>query len=134
MSDGHSTEQMEENLFLQNARTDKVTDHGENFAFCGMQGFRKSNEDFHKHLIPFNNQSWKHWSFFAILDGHNGDRLLFFSFPFISFGFFQGLTRLKMLQIFLVNIYLKHLMKKQFIQQKSSSNNLNMQSKKLFFD
>lgn len=61
-----------ENLFLKNAHTDKELEHGEKFGYCGMQGWRRSNEDFHKHLIPFDGHLWKLWSFFAIFDGHNG--------------------------------------------------------------
>jgi serine/threonine protein phosphatase PrpC len=62
----------DEDLFLNNPHTKKEFDHGESFAFCGMQGWRKSNEDFHKHLVPINQKSWKLWSYFAIFDGHNG--------------------------------------------------------------
>ena len=61
-----------DNLFLKTANTDKQFEHGEKFGFCGMQGWRKSHEDFHKHLIPFDHHSWKLWSFFSIFDGHNG--------------------------------------------------------------
>ncbi len=62
----------DENLFLNSPHTKKELEHGESFAFCGIQGWRKSNEDFHKHLIPINQQSWKLWSYFSIFDGHNG--------------------------------------------------------------
>ena len=37
-----------------------------------MQGWRASMEDKHKHLLNFDNRSWKLWSYFAIFDGHNG--------------------------------------------------------------
>jgi serine/threonine protein phosphatase PrpC len=66
------SENIEEKLYLNDPHTAKELDHGESFAFGGMQGWRKSNEDFHKHLIPINRQSWKLWSYFAIFDGHNG--------------------------------------------------------------
>ncbi|CAF1005926.1 unnamed protein product [Adineta ricciae] len=40
--------------------------------FSTMQGWRASMEDRHKHLLNFDNRSWKLWSYFAIFDGHNG--------------------------------------------------------------
>ncbi|CAF0843473.1 unnamed protein product [Rotaria sordida] len=60
------------NIFLNNSNTRKELDHGQSFAFGGMQGWRISNEDIHKHLIPIDHHSWKLWSYFAIFDGHNG--------------------------------------------------------------
>ena len=42
-----------------------------------MQGWRSTMEDKHKHLIPFDNHSWKLWSYFAIFDGHNGKKIIF---------------------------------------------------------
>ncbi|CAF4175937.1 unnamed protein product, partial [Rotaria sp. Silwood2] len=60
------------NIFLNNPNARKELDHGQSFAFGGMQGWRISNEDFHKHLVPIDNHSWKLWSYFAIFDGHNG--------------------------------------------------------------
>ena len=133
MSKDHSNEDIGESLFLKNARKDKELEHGEQFAFCGMQGFRKSNEDFHKHSIPFDNQSWKLWSFFAIFDGHNGQKHFFFvsrSMLFVCL-FLKEFPQLKMLQIFLFNIYLKHSMenleflrRKQFIHRILIRNNL----------
>jgi len=71
-----SDQEIEEDLYLNDPHTAKELDHGESFAFGGMQGWRKSNEDFHKHLIPMNDHSWKNWSYFSIFDGHNG--LFFF--------------------------------------------------------
>ncbi|CAF0981023.1 unnamed protein product [Rotaria sordida] len=60
------------NIFLNNSNTRKELDHGQSFAFGGMQGWRISNEDIHKHLVPIDHHSWKLWSYFAIFDGHNG--------------------------------------------------------------
>ncbi|CAF1382393.1 unnamed protein product [Adineta ricciae] len=62
----------DEDLFLKHPETKKELLHGQTFAFAGMQGWRKSNEDFHKHLVPINELQWKLWSYFAIFDGHNG--------------------------------------------------------------
>ena len=62
----------DDDLFLKDPETKKELLHGQTFAFAGMQGWRKSNEDFHKHLVPINEQQWKLWSYFAIFDGHNG--------------------------------------------------------------
>jgi len=59
-------------LFLTKPNTEKVLTHGTNFAFAEMQGWRSSMEDQHKHLLSFDNRSWKLWSYFAIFDGHNG--------------------------------------------------------------
>jgi len=67
-----SDETSEESLFLTNPNTRKEFDHGESFSFGGMQGWRKSNEDFHKHLCPIDHHHWKVWSYFSIFDGHNG--------------------------------------------------------------
>jgi len=44
------------------------------FAFAAMQGWRSAMEDTYKHLIPLDNHSWKLWSYFAIFDGHNGNK------------------------------------------------------------
>lgn len=62
----------EHNLYLNDPNKRKELFHGQSFAFGGMQGWRKTNEDFHKHLIPLDDQTWKLWSYFAIFDGHNG--------------------------------------------------------------
>ncbi len=77
MSRENVDENMEENLCLTDPHTKKELDYGKSFAFGGMQGWRKTNEDFHKHLIPINDQSWKLWSYFVIFDGHNGLHLDF---------------------------------------------------------
>ncbi|CAF0767470.1 unnamed protein product [Adineta steineri] len=72
MSQGNHEDKPENSLFLNNPHTEKELEHGHSFAFAGMQGWRQSNEDFHKHLVPIDQQSWKLWSYFAIFDGHNG--------------------------------------------------------------
>jgi hypothetical protein len=60
--------------FLDKPRLDKTLIHGSTFTFAAVQGWRSSMEDTHKHLIPFDNQSWKLWSYFSIFDGHNGKK------------------------------------------------------------
>ncbi|UJR34353.1 hypothetical protein I4U23_021757 [Adineta vaga] len=62
----------DDDLILSQPETKKELLHGQSFAFGGMQGWRKSNEDFHRHLVPIDNHHWKLWSYFAIFDGHNG--------------------------------------------------------------
>jgi hypothetical protein len=62
-----------EKFFLTKPQLDKTLIHGSTFGFAAMQGWRSSMEDEHKHLIPFDNYSWKLWSYFAIFDGHNGN-------------------------------------------------------------
>lgn len=59
-------------LYLDQPQTEKELAHGDSFGFASMQGWRSTAEDFHKHLIPFDHQSWQLWSYFAIFDGHNG--------------------------------------------------------------
>jgi len=58
--------------FSDKPHLEKTLIHGLTFAFAAMQGWRSAMEDNHKHLIPFDNYSWKLWSYFAIFDGHNG--------------------------------------------------------------
>lgn len=60
--------------FSNKPHLDKTLIHGSIFAFTGMQGWRSTMEDKHKHLIPLDNHSWKLWSYFAIFDGHNGKK------------------------------------------------------------
>lgn len=60
-------------FFLEKPRLEKNLSHDKTFAFAAMQGWRSTMEDQHKHLIPFDNHSWKLWSYFAIFDGHNGN-------------------------------------------------------------
>ncbi|CAF4717322.1 unnamed protein product [Rotaria sp. Silwood2] len=67
-----TNELMAKNVFLKKPNTKKESEDGQSFAFAGMQGWRISNEDFHKHLVPIDDQKWKLWSYFAIFDGHNG--------------------------------------------------------------
>jgi serine/threonine protein phosphatase PrpC len=80
MSNEKDDDESEESIILNAPITTKESEHGESFAFCGMQGWRKTNEDFHKHLVPINQNSWKLWSYFAIFDGHNGSFLFDFLF------------------------------------------------------
>ncbi|CAF1204422.1 unnamed protein product [Didymodactylos carnosus] len=65
-----------QSLLLERPMKDKELEHGKHenieFAFGSMQGYRLSNEDMHKHLLEFDNQFWKLWSYFSIFDGHNG--------------------------------------------------------------
>ena len=76
------SEENEDDSFLSHPSTVKHIEHGEQFAFGAMQGWRKSNEDFHKHLIPIDQHSWILWNYFAIFDGHNG--FIHFRFHFLS--------------------------------------------------
>lgn len=59
-------------LLLTEPKTQKTLLHGHSFGFGSVQGWRKSNEDYHRHLVPVDDQAWKLWSYFAIFDGHNG--------------------------------------------------------------
>ena len=59
-------------LYLDKPVTKKELDGNDLFGFGSMQGWRKSNEDAAKYLIPFDNHLWKDWSYFAVFDGHNG--------------------------------------------------------------
>ncbi|CAF2616123.1 unnamed protein product [Rotaria sp. Silwood2] len=59
-------------ILLDKPSTEKELYADQSFGFGTMQGWRKTHEDFHKHLIPFDNQHWKNWSYFAIFDGHCG--------------------------------------------------------------
>ena len=61
-------------LFSDRAHTDKELISDSTFAFAGMQGWRSTMEDEHKHLLAFDERSWKLWSYFSIFDGHNGER------------------------------------------------------------
>ena len=73
-SDNHKEEADElAKLFSDKPHTEKELLNGPNFGFASMQGWRATMEDRHKHLIPFDNRSWKLWSYFAIFDGHNGN-------------------------------------------------------------
>ncbi|CAF4232974.1 unnamed protein product, partial [Rotaria sordida] len=60
------------NLYLDKPCTKKELYGNELFGFGSMQGWRKTNEDFSKYLILFDNYLWKDWAFFSIFDGHNG--------------------------------------------------------------
>ncbi len=44
-------------LLLNDSYAAKEVDHEESSAFCVMQGWRKSNEDFHEHLVPIDQKS-----------------------------------------------------------------------------
>ncbi len=66
-------------LFLTQPRTDKELDGGRSFGFASMQGWRKTHEDAHKHLIPLDNHLWKYWSYFAVFDLFRSFTLLIFS-------------------------------------------------------
>ncbi|CAF1261995.1 unnamed protein product [Rotaria sordida] len=59
-------------LYLDQPCTKKELYGNESFGFGSMQGWRRSQEDSAKHLIPFDNHLWKNWSYYAIFDGHNG--------------------------------------------------------------
>lgn len=59
-------------LFLDKPCTKKELHGDESYGFGSMQGWRKSHEDYSKHLIPLDHHLWKHWAYFAIFDGHNG--------------------------------------------------------------
>ena len=53
-------------FLLDQPRTTKELDSGPSFGFASMQGWRKTHEDDHKHLISLDNHLWKYWSYFAI--------------------------------------------------------------------
>ncbi|CAF3247392.1 unnamed protein product [Rotaria sp. Silwood2] len=59
-------------LYLDEPSTEKELYSDKSFAFGSMQGWRASNEDCHKHLIPLDNNLANNWAFFSIFDGHNG--------------------------------------------------------------
>ncbi|CAF0901537.1 unnamed protein product [Rotaria sordida] len=59
-------------LFSDKPHTEKELTVDKNFCFAAMQGWRSTMEDRHKHLVPFDDSSWKLWSYFSIFDGHNG--------------------------------------------------------------
>src|SRR5262249_33343779 len=59
-------------FFLDEPCTKKELYGDESFGFCSMQGWRNTNEDFYKYLMPLDHHLWKHWAYFAIFDGHNG--------------------------------------------------------------
>ena len=61
-----------DDLFLDKPNTKKELHSGQSFGFASMQGLRKINEDCHKHLVPLDDHLWKYWSYFVVLDGHNG--------------------------------------------------------------
>ncbi|CAF1220070.1 unnamed protein product [Rotaria sp. Silwood1] len=71
-SQKNGSETFSSKLYLDEPSTDKELYGDQSFAFGTMQGWRKSNEDYHKELMPFDNHLWKHWAYFAIFDGHNG--------------------------------------------------------------
>jgi len=64
--------------FLDKPKTDKQNDDGEGnglrFGLSSMQGWRVEMEDAHSAIISLPN-SLKDWSFFAIFDGHAGDKV-----------------------------------------------------------
>jgi serine/threonine protein phosphatase PrpC len=72
----HNKEETDElaKLFSDKAHTEKELLHGPNFGFGAMQGWRATMEDKHKHLMSFDDRSWKLWSYFALFDGHNGKK------------------------------------------------------------
>ncbi|CAF3981785.1 unnamed protein product [Rotaria sp. Silwood1] len=59
-------------LYLDKPSTEKELFSDQSFAFGTMQGWRSSNEDFHKHKIPLDENLAKNWAIFSIFDGHNG--------------------------------------------------------------
>ncbi|CAF1419608.1 unnamed protein product [Rotaria magnacalcarata] len=59
-------------LFSDKPNTEKELISDSNFGFAAMQGWRSGMEDRHKYLVPFDDSSWKLWSYFSIFDGHNG--------------------------------------------------------------
>ncbi|CAF1193933.1 unnamed protein product [Rotaria sordida] len=59
-------------LYLDEPCIKKELYSNEVFGFGSMQGWRKTNEDFSKYLMPFDNHLWKDWAFFSVFDGHNG--------------------------------------------------------------
>ncbi|CAF4039427.1 unnamed protein product [Rotaria sp. Silwood2] len=59
-------------LFSDKPHTEKELIGDINFGFAAMQGWRSTMEDRHKNLVPFDDSSWKLWSYFSIFDGHNG--------------------------------------------------------------
>ena len=58
--------------FLDKPNLKNIIYHDEMFAFVAVQGWRRTMEDQHKHLVPFDHHLWKSWSCFSIFDGHNG--------------------------------------------------------------
>ena len=65
-----------EKLFLKKPNLEKFILSQSTFTFASMQGWRSTMEDKNKHLIPFDHQSWKLWSYFSIFDGHNGNSII----------------------------------------------------------
>ncbi|CAF1209101.1 unnamed protein product [Rotaria sordida] len=59
MFEKKSDDKIKKNIFSYYPKTRKDITYNQLFAFAGMQGWRTSNEDFHKHLIPIDDQSWK---------------------------------------------------------------------------
>lgn len=71
----HDTERIHSSvndLYLEQPCAKKKLLGNESFGFGSMQGWRRSQEDSAKHLIPFDKQLWKDWTYYAIFDGHNG--------------------------------------------------------------
>ncbi|CAF5079954.1 unnamed protein product [Rotaria sp. Silwood1] len=62
-------------LYLDKPSTEKELFSDQSFAFGTMQGWRSSNEDFHKHKIPLDENLAKNWAIFSIFDGHNDTNL-----------------------------------------------------------
>ena len=64
--------------FLSKPNTEKNATDGKNdrFAYgaCSMQGWRKTNEDAHIHLLDLGDGN----SLFAVFDGHGGEQVAFF--------------------------------------------------------
>jgi serine/threonine protein phosphatase PrpC len=74
--DHHQKEDVDEfsTFFADKPNTEKFLQRTSTFAVAAMQGWRSTMEDTHKHLIPFDNRSWRFWSFFTIFDGNNGEK------------------------------------------------------------
>ncbi|CAF4857515.1 unnamed protein product [Rotaria sp. Silwood1] len=51
-------------LYLDEPSTEKEFFSEQSFAFGTMQGWRSSNEDFHKHKIPLDENLANNWAFF----------------------------------------------------------------------
>lgn len=64
--------------FLSKPMTEKNATDGKNDRFkygaCSMQGWRKSNEDAHIHILDLGDGN----SLFAVFDGHGGEQVAFF--------------------------------------------------------
>lgn len=66
--------------FLEKPKTEKTNDHGEGpgykYVVASMQGWRTNMEDTHQVKVPItDSEPFKHWSFFAVFDGHGGSKV-----------------------------------------------------------